>query len=121
MVDEPQKGSPAAEAGIESGDIIRAVNGTKVKDARELARMVGMLAPKTEIKLDIIRQGQEKTVTVTLGEMAKERQAKADTEHVPALKRYGVGAAAGRKIFPRPFAAPAPSTSVNRGAVPAQT
>jgi len=81
MVDEPQKGSPAAEAGIESGDIIRAVNGTKVKDARELARMVGMLAPKTEIKLDIIRQGQEKTVTVTLGEMAKERQAKADTEH----------------------------------------
>ena len=80
MVDEPQKGSPAAVAGIETGDIIRAVNGTKVKDARELARMVGMLAPKTEVKLDIIRQGQEKTLTVTLGEMAKERQAKADKE-----------------------------------------
>lgn len=80
MVDEPQKGSPAAEAGIQSGDIIRAINGTKVKDARELARTVGMLAPKTEVKLDIIRQGQEKTLTVTLGEVPKDRQAKAEKE-----------------------------------------
>jgi serine protease Do len=80
MVDEPQKGSPAAVAGIETGDIIRAVNGTKVKDARELARMVGTLAPKTEVKLDIIRQGQEKTLTVTLGEMPKDRQAKMEKE-----------------------------------------
>jgi serine protease Do len=80
MVDEPQKGSPAAEAGIQSGDIIRAINGTKVKDARELARTVGMLAPKTEVKLDIIRQGQEKTLTVTLGEVPKDRQAKAEME-----------------------------------------
>jgi serine protease Do len=80
MVDEPQKGSPAAEAGIESGDIITAVNGTKVKDARELARTIGMLAPNTKAKLDIIRQGQEKTLTVTIGEMSNEHQAKADTE-----------------------------------------
>ena len=80
MVDEPQKGSPAAEAGIESGDIITAVRGTKVKDARELARTIGMLAPNTKAKLDIIRQGQEKTLTVTIGEMSNEHQAKADTE-----------------------------------------
>ena len=80
MVDEPQKGSPAAEAGIETGDIITAVDGTKVKDARELARTIGMLAPNTKAKLDIIRQGQEKTLTVTIGEMSNEHQAKADTE-----------------------------------------
>ena len=80
MVDEPQKGSPAAEAGIDTGDIITAVNGTKVKDARELARTIGMLAPNTKAKLDIIRQGQEKSLTVTVGEMSNEHQAKADTE-----------------------------------------
>ena len=95
MVDEPQKGSPAAEAGIESGDIIRAVNGTKVKDARELARTIGMLAPKTEVKLDIIRQGQEKTLTVTLGEMPNDRQAKAEKEHAAPSER---------RAAPRPFA-----------------
>jgi S1-C subfamily serine protease len=80
MVDEPQEGSPAAEAGIETGDIITAVDGTKVKDARELARTIGMLAPNTKAKLDIIRQGQEKSLTVTIGEMSNEHQAKADTE-----------------------------------------
>jgi serine protease Do len=80
MVDEPQRGSPAAAAGIESGDVITAVNGTPVKDARDLARTIGMLAPNTEIKLDIVRQGQEKTVSVRLGQMPDEQQARANTE-----------------------------------------
>src|SRR6516162_11413091 len=44
MVAEPQSSSPAAKAGIESGDVITAVNGTQVKDARELARTIGMMA-----------------------------------------------------------------------------
>ncbi len=58
MVDEPQSGSPAAKAGIQSGDVITAVNGTPVKDARELARTIGMMAPDASVKLDIIRQGE---------------------------------------------------------------
>ena len=33
---EPQANGPAAKAGIESGDVITAVNGEPVKDAREL-------------------------------------------------------------------------------------
>jgi type II secretory pathway component PulC len=40
-----------------------------VKDAREMARTIGMLTPNTKAKLDIIRQGQEKSLTVTIGEM----------------------------------------------------
>jgi len=38
LVAEPQANGPAAKAGIESGDVITAVNGETVKDARELAR-----------------------------------------------------------------------------------
>ena len=45
LVDEPQSGSPAAKAGIQSGDVITAVNGTPVKDARDLARTIGFMAP----------------------------------------------------------------------------
>ena len=37
----------AAKAGIESGDVITAVNGTPVKDSRDLARKIGMMAPDT--------------------------------------------------------------------------
>ena len=38
LVAEPQSGSPADKAGIKSGDVITAVNGEHVKDARMLAR-----------------------------------------------------------------------------------
>jgi serine protease Do len=77
MVDEPQSGSPAAKAGIESGDVITAVNGAPVKDARELARTIGMMAPDTSVKLDIVRKGEPRSITVTLAEMPNEQQADA--------------------------------------------
>jgi serine protease Do len=79
LVAEPQGGSPAAKAGILSGDVIAAVNGTPVKDARELARTIGTIAPNATVKLDIIRGGQAKTISLTLGEMPDQRQANADT------------------------------------------
>src|SRR5579862_4523011 len=79
LVAEPQDGSPAAKAGVLSGDVITAVNGTPVKDARELARTIGTIAPNATVKLDLIRAGQAKTISLTLGEMPDQQQAKADT------------------------------------------
>jgi len=80
LVDEPQADSPAAKAGVQAGDVITAVNGTPVKDARDLARTIGMMAPNSTVKLDIVREGQEKTVSLTLAEMPNEHVAKADSE-----------------------------------------
>ncbi|HUI11939.1 MAG TPA: Do family serine endopeptidase [Xanthobacteraceae bacterium] len=74
MVDEPQGDSPAAKAGIKSGDVITAVNGTPVKDARDLARTIGMMTPDSAVKLDILRQGEQKTVSVTLARMPNNEQ-----------------------------------------------
>ena len=79
LVAEPQDGSPAAKAGILSGDVITAVNGTPVKDARDLARTIGTIAPNATVKLDLIRGGQNKTIALALGEMPDQQQAKADT------------------------------------------
>jgi serine protease Do len=80
LVAEPQSGSPAAKAGIKAGDVITAVNGEPVKDARTLARTIGTMAPGTSVKLDVFRNGKTETMTMTLGELPKERVAKADTE-----------------------------------------
>ena len=77
MVDNPQDGSPAAKAGIEAGDVITAVNGAEVKDARDLARNISMIAPGTSVKLDVLHKGESKTVTVALAEMPNDRQANA--------------------------------------------
>jgi len=81
MVDEPQSGSPAAKAGIESGDVITAVNGTEVKDARDLARTIGTMAPDTSIKLDIVRKGEPRSITVTLAQMPNEQRASAENDN----------------------------------------
>jgi serine protease Do len=69
MVDEPQSGSPAAKAGIQSGDVITALNGTPVKDSRDLARKVAAMAPGSSAKLDILRNGESKMLSVMLGEL----------------------------------------------------
>jgi serine protease Do len=80
MVDNPQDGSPAAKAGIEAGDVITAVNGTDIKDARDLARDISMMAPGTSVKLDVLHKGSSKTVTVALGELPNDHQANAGSE-----------------------------------------
>ncbi|MBJ7404311.1 MAG: Do family serine endopeptidase [Bradyrhizobium sp.] len=76
IVDSPQDGSPAAKAGIEAGDVITAVNGTTIKDSRDLARTIATLAPGASVKIDVFRKGDSKTLTVALGELPSDRQAK---------------------------------------------
>ena len=83
MVDNPQDGSPAAKAGIEAGDVITAVNGADVKDSRDLARTISMMAPGTSVKLDVLHKGQSKPVTLTLGELPNDRQANAGNNDQP--------------------------------------
>jgi len=81
LVAEPQSNGPAAKAGIESGDVITAVNGEKVKDARELARTIGGFAPGAAVKLNVMHKGQDKVVNLTLGQLPNSVEAKADTDN----------------------------------------
>jgi len=83
LVSEPQPDSPAVKAGIQSGDVITSVDGADIHDARELARRIGTMAPGTSVKLGLIHQGQEKTVTLTLGTLPNEKQA----ENTPQNQR----------------------------------
>ena len=80
LVAEPQANGPAAKAGIESGDVITQVNGETVKDARELARTIGGLAPGSAVKLNVLHKGQDKVVNLTLGQLPNSMEAKADTD-----------------------------------------
>jgi len=81
LVAEPQANGPAAKAGIESGDVITAVNGAPVKDARELARTIGGFAPGNTVKLNVLHKGQDKAISLTLGQLPNTVEAKADTDN----------------------------------------
>jgi serine protease Do len=79
LVAEPQPNGPAVKAGIEAGDVITAVDGHDVKDARDLAKKIGVKAPNSTVKLSVLHKGTEKTVNVTLGELpAQQKEARAD-------------------------------------------
>lgn len=80
LVAEPQANGPAAKAGVESGDVITRVNDQPVKDARELARTIGGMAPGQTVKLVVVHKGQDKILNMTLGELPNAKAAKADTD-----------------------------------------
>jgi serine protease Do len=79
LVAEPQENGPAAKAGIESGDIITAVNGQSIKDARDLARTIGGLAPGNAVKLDVLHKGKDAVVNLTLGQLPNAQEAQDDS------------------------------------------
>jgi serine protease Do len=81
LVAEAQKDSPAAAAGVKSGDVITAVDGDSISDPHDLARRIAALGPKKTAKLSIVRNGAPMTIDVTLGTMPAEKTASADTHN----------------------------------------
>ena len=67
--------SPASKAGLQPGDVIRAVDGKQVHNPRELAVDVGGEKPGTQAKVEIIRDGSPQTVTVALAALPGENAA----------------------------------------------
>jgi serine protease Do len=80
LVAEPQPGSPAAKAGIESGDVIVSINGKEAHDSREVARTISSLPPGTAATIVVIRRGQEKSFSIMLGNLPDEREVNASSE-----------------------------------------
>jgi serine protease Do len=80
LVDEAKPDTPAAQAGIRAGDVITSVNGNRIKDSRALAREISGMAPGSSAKLDILRKGETKAITVTLAKMPNQVQKQANAE-----------------------------------------
>ena len=58
---------PAKEAGLLAGDVIVNFDGTQVVDTRSLVRKVGNTAVGKAVRVVVFREGERKTVLVTLG------------------------------------------------------
>jgi serine protease Do len=64
---QPKPGSPAAQAGIEAGDVITAINGAPLMRSRDFAAMISKMAPGSVIYLTTFRNAELMRRKVTLG------------------------------------------------------
>ena len=69
LVGTVAKGSAAAKAGIEPGDVILRFDGKAVTRSSDLPPMVAQLKPGSSVDLEIWRDGKAKNVKVTVGEL----------------------------------------------------
>lgn len=68
LINEVFEGDPAEKAGIKAGDIIVKLNGRVVDTPQTLSRLIAALAPGKDARLEVVRGGDVKKVTVKLGE-----------------------------------------------------
>ena len=68
--------SPAAAAGVKTGDVITSLDGAAVTDPKELIRRVALVAPQTTAVIGILRDGAPQTINVKVGSIATDAQGK---------------------------------------------
>ena len=83
LITDIQSGTPAAKAGLQSGDVIRQVDGKKIADSQQLRLMISQNAPDTKVTVTFLRSENgkkpvEKTVTATLGTLPSDQNARRD-------------------------------------------
>ena len=80
IVAEVTPGSPASRAGMQQGDVITGINGSRVEDSSALQVQVSELSPGTPITLTVLRNGQPTTVHLTVGEFHGKGQQLAEND-----------------------------------------
>jgi serine protease Do len=69
LVSSVEKGSPAAVAGLEPGDIILKLNDTTIGRSSELPPLVAASKPGTQVKLQVWRKGASREIALAVGEI----------------------------------------------------
>ena len=97
LVAQVQPDSPAKAAGIQSGDVIKSVDGKEVASIRDLTRIISATKPGTSVKLGVWRDGKDVTVTAKVGDQKDEGAVVKTSADKPDAKKeqlsYGVSLA----------------------------
>ncbi|MBI3909650.1 MAG: PDZ domain-containing protein [Armatimonadetes bacterium] len=97
LVQKVEKGGPADRAGMQPEDVIVSLNESKVEDAEGLRTLVGSLAPHTTVRLGVVRDGKQLSLTAQLGSLSSpSAHPKAQSSPLPEQEehqRFGVAVA----------------------------
>ena len=113
MIGRVQEDSPAADAGLEKGDVITAVDEMAVAGYEDLVAALAEYSPGDEVQVTVARDGEEVTVPVTLaahpkdeekaylgvsivhmehsrrGTQDKDRSERGSQGHIPSMNSFG--------------------------------
>jgi S1-C subfamily serine protease len=81
-------GSPADDAGLREDDVIIKYDGKTVEKIDDFVKMVKNTAPETSLKIDIVRDGEDKTVEATIAKKTSKK-----------WRYFGMGDEGGKFIF----------------------
>ena len=74
LISQVITGSPAAEAGLQQGDVIIVYDGSRVDSVGRFRNLVAMSAPKSLKKVTILRDGKRFDVSVKIGKLLADEQ-----------------------------------------------
>ena len=69
LVADVTAASPADAAGLAAGDVIRRVDGDVIEDSRQLSRVIARNGPGRRVEIEVLRDGRERRLDVTLGDL----------------------------------------------------
>lgn len=80
LIGDVTPNSPGAKAGLQKGDVVVAMNGQSISDFQDLRLRISQSSPGESVKLQLIRDGQKREVTATLGELPATAEASTGSE-----------------------------------------
>ena len=90
LISEVQDNSPASAAGLKQGDVIVKLNDTPLTDVSDLRNRIAMLEPGSTAMLQIIREGREKKVQVTIAEQPSGFSSKEPITQKDQMEKFGL-------------------------------
>ncbi len=93
LIADVDPAGPAAGAGLQAGDVVIQVDGEEVEQSRHLPRLIGRVSPGDEAELVIMRDGQRRELSVTIGDWPDSEGAGEQREERGSQARLGVAVA----------------------------
>ncbi|PKO91897.1 MAG: protease Do [Betaproteobacteria bacterium HGW-Betaproteobacteria-1] len=84
LVSNVEKGSPAEKGGLEPGDVILKFDNKPIETSSDLPRVVGATKPGKQVPVEILRKGNTRNLSITLGEMPTEKDEVVVSSKAPA-------------------------------------
>ncbi len=90
LIAQVNRGSPAADAGLKTGDVILSFNGQPVAESSDLPALVGSTRPGNTVDVELLRSRKTMTLPVTIREL-RENRAEADSTEESTAKTKMLG------------------------------